>query len=216
MGSYLDPALNTRINQEVRECRIPHQNPWTGQTAVPPPDPTALAAAIAALPPPPPAPPVVTLAPAVSQPSSGQVLVASSKVDYLSATNEEAEALDAEVDWSSGSLTPLGATPPSSPRALLPDPGIITQAVEIAQSFTDAMNEVMEDDDNYAQVQIWIGLLRHHTQHIQGAQTVEAASEDLKLMIGLMKLYRDYSLFDVDQRRNASGSIFEVCRSCQN
>lgn len=193
-GSYLDPALNARINQEVRECRLPHQNPWTGQTAVPPPDSTALAAAIAALPPPLPALPVATvaaIAPAVSHPSSGRVLVAPSNVDYLNATNEEAEALDAEVDWSSGSLTPLGATPPPSPHASMPDPAVIAQAVETAQSFANAMNEVEEDDENYAQVQTWIGLLHHHIQHIQGAQTVEAAGEDLKLMIGLMKLYHD-------------------------
>ncbi|KAH0151669.1 hypothetical protein KCU67_g10162, partial [Aureobasidium melanogenum] len=77
VGSYLDPALNARINQEVQECRLPHQNPWTGQTAVPRPDPTALAAAVAALAQPPQAPPVAGAAAAVPQPPSGQGLVAS-------------------------------------------------------------------------------------------------------------------------------------------
>lgn len=30
VGSYRDPALDDRIDQEARECRLPHQNPWTG------------------------------------------------------------------------------------------------------------------------------------------------------------------------------------------
>ncbi|KAG9664734.1 hypothetical protein KCU95_g4202, partial [Aureobasidium melanogenum] len=192
VGSYLDPALNARINQEVQECRLPHQNPWTGQSAVPPPDPVALAAAIAALPQPPQAPPVAAVVPVVPRPSSGRVMVATSKADYLNATDDEADTLDAEVDWSSGSLTPLGATPPpASSFSSVPDPQVVTKAVNIAVTFVNAMNEVEEDDTNYAEVQTWVGLLRHHTQHIQAAQTMEEADEDLKLMIGIMKFYRN-------------------------
>jgi hypothetical protein len=48
--AYNDPALNDRINTEVRECRLPHQAPWTGSSAVPPPDTAALDAARAAAP----------------------------------------------------------------------------------------------------------------------------------------------------------------------
>lgn len=189
MGSYLDPALNARVNQEVHECRLPHQRLWTGQTAIPPPNPIALAAAIAALPPPlRQAPPAAAVGPTVSQPSGGQVPSVTSKVDYLGATDEDANALDAEVDWSSGSLTPLGATPPppSYPAPML---DLITRAVNIAASVADTMNGVEEDDANRAQVQTWIGLLRHHIHHIQGAQTMEDIDEDLKLMIGIMKFY---------------------------
>ncbi|KAK5999558.1 hypothetical protein QM012_005411 [Aureobasidium pullulans] len=189
-GSYFDPALNARINQEVRECRLPHQNPWTGRTAVPPHDPTALAAAITAIAPPTQAPPVAAVNPVVPQPPTAQVQAAANKADYLTATDEEAEALDAEVDWSSGSLTPLETTPPPAPSSV-PAPEIVAQAVKVAVSFANAMSEVEEDDANYAMVQTWIGLLRHHTRQIQGAQTVEAANEDLKLMTGIMKFYRD-------------------------
>ncbi|KAG9570767.1 hypothetical protein KCU71_g1096, partial [Aureobasidium melanogenum] len=128
VGSYLDPALNARINQEVEECCLPHQNPWTGQTAVPRPDPNALAAAIAAL-----------------------------------------------------------SQPPQAPR--MPDPALITQAVNIAVTFADTMNEVAEDDTNYTQVQTWIGLLRHHANCIQGVQTVEDVDGDMELMVGFMQLY---------------------------
>ena len=48
-GWYNDPALNARVNLEVKACRLPHRAPWTGSTAVPPPDQTALAAAKAAI-----------------------------------------------------------------------------------------------------------------------------------------------------------------------
>lgn len=46
-----------------------------------------------------------------------QTTTATSKpVDYLNATDKEAQALDCEVAWSSGSLTPLGRSPsPASP-----------------------------------------------------------------------------------------------------
>ncbi|KAG9605864.1 hypothetical protein KCU77_g378, partial [Aureobasidium melanogenum] len=128
VGSYIDPALNARINQEVEECCLPHQNPWAGQTAVPPPDPNALAAAIAAL-----------------------------------------------------------LRPPQAPH--MPDPNLITQTVKIAVTFSDAMNEVEEDDTNYDQVQTWIALVRHHANCIQGVQTIKELDEHMEFMVGFMQLY---------------------------
>jgi hypothetical protein len=47
-GAFNDPALSDRINLEAQACRTPHSAPWTGSSAVPPPDATALAAARAA------------------------------------------------------------------------------------------------------------------------------------------------------------------------
>jgi hypothetical protein len=47
-GAFNDPALSGRINLEAQACRTPHSAPWTGSSAVPPPDATALAAARAA------------------------------------------------------------------------------------------------------------------------------------------------------------------------
>jgi hypothetical protein len=48
-GAYRDPLLDARINGEVRECRLPHQTPWTASSVVPARDPAALAAARAAV-----------------------------------------------------------------------------------------------------------------------------------------------------------------------
>lgn len=48
-GWYNDPALNDRVNLEVKACRLPHRAPWTGSSVVPPPDQTTLAAARASI-----------------------------------------------------------------------------------------------------------------------------------------------------------------------
>jgi hypothetical protein len=48
-GAYRDPLLDARINGEVRECRLPHQTPWTASSVVPARDPAALAATRAAV-----------------------------------------------------------------------------------------------------------------------------------------------------------------------
>ncbi|KAH0290502.1 hypothetical protein M436DRAFT_62639 [Aureobasidium namibiae CBS 147.97] len=51
-GAYRDPDLENRIQREVNRCRLPHQAPWTGSSAIPPHDPAALAAAQGTISPP--------------------------------------------------------------------------------------------------------------------------------------------------------------------
>ncbi|KAH0350526.1 hypothetical protein KCU83_g4897, partial [Aureobasidium melanogenum] len=178
VAGYFDPALNDRIYLEVRECRLPHSSPWTGLTPAPQPDATALTAARAT---------IVSQDANVPYARAPTATVASKAVNYLNITDEEAQALDREVDWSSDSLTSLETSP--SPPSPIADPAFITQAVNIALTFADTMNEVEQGDTNYPQVQTWIGLLRHHANCIQGAQTVEDVDGDMELMVGFMQLY---------------------------
>ncbi|KAG9944948.1 hypothetical protein KCU85_g7596, partial [Aureobasidium melanogenum] len=165
-GAYFDPALNTRVNQEVQECLLPHQNLWTGQTPRPPPDPTARARAIAALQQPPQPATVAAAPPAVSQPQNNQVQVA---------TN----ASDAELDWS----------PPESAYPFMPDLNFIAEAVKVARRFAELMEQAEVVDGDSAQVQTRVDLLRQHADNIQGAQTVEEADEDLEVMIEVMNFF---------------------------
>ncbi|KAH0367749.1 hypothetical protein KCU65_g4422, partial [Aureobasidium melanogenum] len=167
-GAYFDPVLNNRVNQEVGECLLPHQNPWTGQTAVPPPDPHARARAIAALLPPPQPTPVAAAAPAVSQSSSSQAQVAT-------------DASDAEDDW----------TPPESAYPFMPDLNFIAQAVRIANNFAGIMDQAELVEGDSVQVQRRVDLLRQHAYNIQDAQTVEEADDDLKVMIEVMEFFCD-------------------------
>ncbi|KAK5999557.1 hypothetical protein QM012_005410 [Aureobasidium pullulans] len=118
--AYFDPALNIRAHTEVRECRLPHRNPWTGLSPLPPPDANALATARASI-----APqlhataPTATVAPQVHIPTP-TATVAPTTINYIKATDEEAQAFDRKVAWSSGSLTPLEALPSPTPL-LIPD-----------------------------------------------------------------------------------------------
>ncbi|KAH0339777.1 hypothetical protein KCU81_g7092, partial [Aureobasidium melanogenum] len=164
-GAYFDPALNTRVNQEVQECLLPHQNLWTGQTPLPPPDPTARARAIAALQQPPQPVPVAAAPPAVPQPSSSQAEVAT-------------DASDAEVDRA-----------PDSAYPFMPDLNFIAEAVDVAKKFANLMDQAEVVDGDSAQVQTRIDLLLQHVRNIQGAQTVEEADEDLEVMIGVMDFF---------------------------
>lgn len=167
-GAYFDPALNTRVNQEVQQCLLPHQNLWTGQTPRPPPDPTARARAIAALQQPPQPAPVAAAPTAVPQPSSSQGQIAT-------------DASDAEVDW----------TPPESAYPFMPDLNFIAEAVNDAMRFAKLMNQAEVVDGDSAQVQTRVDLIRQHAYNIQSAQTVEEADEDLEVIIESMNFFCD-------------------------
>lgn len=127
--AYFDPVLNHRATLEVKECRLPHSNPWTGLSPITLPDANALAAARAT----------------ISHQVQAQTTTATSRpVDYLNTTDEEAQALDREVAWSSGSLTPLerspSPAPPMIPTTTLDLHTIRRQASAIANQHIDHLS----------------------------------------------------------------------------
>lgn len=194
--SYFDPLLSSRANLEVQECRLPHSSPWTGLSPIPSPDADVLAAARATLP---------------HQGQAPTTNASSRPVDYLNATDEEAQALDREVAWSSGSLTPLERSPsptspmtpvaPATPATILDLHTIKSQVGAIAHQHIENLSD-MDSAETYFVRAKAINYLFQELYHLRTAfQSADPASSIFKAigpMVEIMLWHRSLLVSEED------------------